>query len=272
MLIDDLARRTQTQARNMIDSAPGAPSSPFKPGTIGDRDPARFGGNELGKCWVNPNDMIDDYQIQDDEMVEWKPNLGPFPIDVPFVGSKRMTRTEADLLDELASDRGLAGLKKFQEITSNDPDDPGLAYATADEYFPRTDQNGNTVAGAEDGHNDAFRHAYWNALMTKHFGEDFAEAFGSAHEGVPGNPADKEAMDLHNNQVGRRIAAENPDASDEELAELVYEAVQNGDTVVIDGNGDLAYSDKVEVGQTGSADDPPADGGEAPPEYDSASE
>lgn len=242
------------------------------PGYPGDglSAPKTFGGGSPRPA--NANDLIDDYNVEVDEEVMWTPNLGPFPIDIPGVDPRKLTATEAELLDELASDYGLLGLKKFQEITSNDPEDLGLAYATANEYFPRTDQNGNAIPGVDDGHNDAFRHAYWNALLTKNFGEDFAAAFASAHEGVPNNPADREAMDLYNNEVGRRIAAENPDASDEELAELVYDAVQNGETVVIDANGDLAYSDQVEVGQNGTADDPPAEGDETPPEYDTVSE
>ena len=218
----------------------------------------------------DPQEILEEYQIEDDEMVNWTPNLGPFPIGILFVGSQKITKTEAELLDELASDYGLLGLKKFQEISSNDPNEPGLAFATADKYYPRTGKNGQRIPGADDGHNDAFRH--WNALMTRHFGEEFAAAMASAHEGAPGNPADREAMDVYNNEVGRRIAAENPEASDEELAQLIYEAVENGEMLVIDANGELAYSDEVEVGQTGTADDPPSQGGKTPPGYTSASE
>lgn len=248
------------------------PASILNPSSSNESDGGYSTGNPpLQVCRMDANSLIDDYQVADDEIVEWTPNLGPFPIDIPGVEPREMTRTEAELLDDLAKDKGLLGLKKFQDITSNDPNDPGQAYRTADEYFPRTDENGNPIAGAEDGHNDAFRHAYWNALMTRHFGEDFAAAFASAHEGVPGNPADREAMDLYNNQVGRRIAAENPDATDEELAQLISDAVNNGEMVVVAANGDLAFSDQVAVGQTGIADDPPAGGGDEPPEYDSGS-
>lgn len=41
--------------------------------------------------------------------------------------------------------------------------------------------------------------------------------------------------------------------------------------VVIDGNGELAFSDEVPVGQTGDADDPPRDSDNAPPAYDTGS-
>ena len=215
--------------------------------------------------------VLKDYQVVEDEMVRWRPNIGPFPIDLAFVESKWMTRTEAELLDRLGTERGLLGLKTFSDIASPDG---GQAYGTADEYFPQVDARDNLIPGGEDGHNDAFRHAYWNALMTKHFGEDFAAAFGTAHEGVPtnpitgqGNPPGREAMDLFNNELGRRIAHENPDATDDELADLVFEAVQDGEAVVIDARGELAFSDRVAVGATGEAAGEPLPGRIVPPDY-----
>ena len=96
--------------------------------------------------------------------------------------------------------------------------------------------------------------------MTRELGEEFAQAFTSAHEGVPGNPADKEAMDLYNNEVGRNIAVRHPDANNEQLAVLVMEALNDGRLIVIDGNGRLAWSDQVAWGLTGYADDAPAQG------------
>ena len=83
------------------------------------------------------------------------------------------------MLDEL----GLFGLKDFSDLR-------GTAFDTADERFP--DQ------GAEDGHNDAFRHAYWKARMVQEYGADWAARFGTVHESLPGNSADREAMDLYN--------------------------------------------------------------------------
>lgn len=216
------------------------------------------------------NQILTDYQVKEDEMTDYTPDLGPFPIDAPFVGSKKMTKTEARLLDELAG-TFMTDLKEFQSISSNDPKDPGKAYATANEKFPLLDGNGNPVKGGEDGHNDAFRHAYWNALMTDRFGEDFASAMGTAHEGVPGNPGAREAMDLYNNEVGRRIARDNPDASDSELADKVAEAVTNGEMVVIGADGNLTWSDQVGVGQTGDAKPDVLPGDKTPPDYSKSS-
>lgn len=61
-------------------------------------------------------------------------------------------------------------------------------------------------------------------------------------------------MDLYNNEVGRRIAVDNPNASPEELADLVQQAVNNGETVVIrpDGQG-LEWSNNIAPVDTGDS-------------------
>ncbi len=80
--------------------------------------------------------------------------------------------------------------------------------------------------GEHNGEGDAFRHAYWNALMTKRIGADIAGAFATAHETGSTNPEAEQMMDLHNNEIGRRIALENPEATDAELSRLVLRALQ----------------------------------------------
>lgn len=72
-----------------------------------------------------------------------------------------------------------------------------------------------------DGKADAFRHAYWNALMTRRTSAAFAAQFASAHEVGSTNSAAASAMDLHNNAVGRALAERFPAASDTELAQLL---------------------------------------------------
>jgi hypothetical protein len=76
---------------------------------------------------------------------------------------------------------------------------------------------------------DAVRHAYWNALMAKRaasvFGLEqgllFAEKMATAHEIGSVNIKTETAMDLSNNATGRRIFKENPNASDEQLLQLI---------------------------------------------------
>lgn len=186
-------------------------------------------------------DILEDYQVADDEVVEWEPG---FPAS-SFTEPRQVTRTEAGLLDSLS----LLNQLDFRDIHDD-------AFAESEDRYP-----GTTPRAGNDGHQDAFRHAYWNARLVREFGAEFARKFATAHEGLPGNPADREAMDLYNNEVGRRIAIQNPDADPDELADLVQRAVEEGDLVVVDDKGELAYSDQVPVGHHGQADDPPARGG-----------
>lgn len=80
---------------------------------------------------------------------------------------------------------------------------------------------------------DAFRHGIWNAEMTVLIGKEKAELFATAHEDkdVSGNESDgypKTAhrdMDLHNNEVGRNIGENNKDASEDEMADIIYEDI-----------------------------------------------
>lgn len=199
----------------------------------------------------NPlDDILNKPQVADDEMVQWEP---PFPASL-CTDPVEITRTEAQLLGLLS----LAKMKDFKDIKEH-------AEIEAEKRYPGRIPGDPTRDEQNNGHMDAFRHAYWNALMADKFGQDFATRFGTAHEGVPGNEADREAMDLYNNSVGRRIAREHPDASREELAGLVRGAVERGEMVVIDRNGELAWSNQVPVGQHGRANDPPRGGRPAEP-------
>jgi len=111
------------------------------------------------------------------------------------------------------------------------------AYAEAEKRFPNT--------FGEDDHQDAFRHAYASALLTQSYGEDWTERFTTAHETPPDNRATREAMDLYNNEVGRRIGREHPDATPEQLADLVQQSVRDGQTVVVGPDKKLDFSDTV---------------------------
>ncbi len=191
------------------------------------------------------------YQVADDQMIDYHPRVFG-AIDIPFTNSVRMTKTEGALIDKLTADRGLVGLHEFSGIKDR-------AFSEGVERFPDNPVPANIPAGSanmwqgNDGHRDAFRHAYWNALMTQQYGETWANAFATAHEGVPGNTANREAMDLYNNEVGRSIGAANRNATPEQLADLVEQSLNQGKLVVIDRNGDLEWSDRVVRGQHGMA-------------------
>jgi hypothetical protein len=67
---------------------------------------------------------------------------------------------------------------------------------------------------------NAFRHAYWMALLTRDISCNFAEAMGHAHEqdGVASTPNDHE-IDYWNNEVGREVGrdAYSKDWSDQKI-------------------------------------------------------
>ncbi|WP_433676371.1 DUF6973 domain-containing protein [Microbacterium gorillae] len=178
------------------------------------------------------DDILSDYQVSDDPdgMTEWP----AWPLSLA-TEPRTMTQTEADMLDRL----GLYWLFQLNDIQNE-------AFTEADSRYVTDDRN--------DDHNDAFRHAYWNARMADLMGEDWAAEFATAHEGSPDNIySAREAMDLYNNEVGRSIAVAHPDASPDELADLVSEAVEDGRLIVIDEDGNLRWSDQRPVGSPGDA-------------------
>lgn len=218
------------------------------------------GGLEIPKHKPNLSTIRQQYQVEEEDTVAYRPRLfGQF--DIPFTGTVMVTKTEAELLDQLTFDRGLLGLKGLDDLKNEVFDVAEERYpapSSAPPWVPAdpTDPDENRVRewGGNDGHQDAFRHAYWNARMAKEYGQEWTEQFATAHEGLAGNPATREAMDLYNNEVGRQIAAEHPNASDEALAALVQQAVEDGRLLVVDAQGDLAWSNEVPVGEHGLAD------------------
>jgi hypothetical protein len=245
-----LAELTAAEKRcadHIADLAHVAPLQPMPPGGYGPPAPGSGGPGTNGSLgWPSSSDanckppldqIVRHFRTPPDEMVNWQAT-GVSGVVADILGKKnlRITKKEAALLDH----RGLLDLRALKDMEEG-------ALAEANKQFQGE--------GLKDGHADAFRHAYWNAMMTASsaFGEKFSKDFTTAHEGRPGDPATSNAMDLYNNSIGRRIAHDNPGASRAELARLVRSAVNDGKLIVIDKNGGLAWSDAVPVGQTGKA-------------------
>lgn len=191
----------------------------------------------------SPHDeLLEKYQVATDPdgMTEWSPKWVGW---LPGVPGMKVTAGEAEMLNDLQDRQGLKGIK--------------AAYDIYQEALHRAE---NTFGGegGTDGHADAFRHAYWNAMLTQRFGEKWTQEYATAHERNPDSHPTPVAMDLHNNEVGRRIALENPDAGEEELRGLVEQAVRDGEMVVISTDERLDHSDQVDLGNTRSTstDDP----------------
>lgn len=84
---------------------------------------------------------------------------------------------------------------------------------------------------------DAFRHSYWNALNTTSVGISSAILFAAAHECESPSSNLCTSMDYFNNEVGRQIGLNNPDATAEMLSSIVFQALIDGDLNVISNLG-----------------------------------
>ncbi len=180
-------------------------------------------------------DLLAKYQVKTDGTTVWPSGLTGWIAEQAGFKKEKVTEAEAKLLDDLQMRKGLLGLKEFADIRQD-------ALHVAEGKFEGK--------GGTDGHADAFRHAYWNAMMTQRYGEEWARDFATAHERNPTSHHVPVAMDLHNNEVGRSIAKANPDASPEQMANLVEQAVKDGKMVVIDKNDTLVSSSESTPGET----------------------
>lgn len=264
-LIDPAVRQTQVrQAHTIVDRMQRGVRS-YREVMLGVRDAAdacsqellQLSGREAGLARAtiateliepreDPNDRIlHEYQVSDDpdgRIPLWTPSgLNGFLAGIFGKGSvelKNITAHEGEMLDAL--------LPGDLYVLSGYRDE---AEAVAKERFPQPDGN------PWNDHADAFRHAYWNALQTRWMGSGWTEEYTTAHERLRDRSADttaeEEAMDLYNNEVGRRIAEENPYATQEEVADLIEDAVNNGQLLVIGQGGELYWSNEIPIEDAG---------------------
>ena len=73
----------------------------------------------------------------------------------------------------------------------------------------------------------------WNAILTDKIGVEKAKKFADAHEQKPSNPIDHMEMDLHNNELGRRIAIKYAGQGYDVFSQKIQEAINNGEAKVI---------------------------------------
>ncbi len=92
---------------------------------------------------------------------------------------------------------------------------------------------------------DAFKHAFWMALLSQQVKVKKAKKLGFAHErfnsmqykkGKGGGDKAASEMDLWNNNVGARIGNLHKDAAEDTLINLIIEAVKNGEMRIIKKN------------------------------------
>ncbi|MFD1423395.1 DUF6973 domain-containing protein [Laceyella tengchongensis] len=83
-------------------------------------------------------------------------------------------------------------------------------------------------SGFSDGKADAFRHAMWNACMTREIGVALASDFATAHEQDPNQKATSKEMDLYNNWRGRKIATDAPNQVNTWYANTIVTQIGQG--------------------------------------------
>ena len=104
------------------------------------------------------------------------------------------------------------------------------AKTITEDYIDKTYGRENDFDGTQV---NAYRHAMWNAVMTDRIGEKKAKKFADAHEQFPNNPVEHMEMDLHNNELGRRIALEYAGQGYDVFSQKIQEAINNGEAKVI---------------------------------------
>jgi RHS repeat-associated protein len=93
-------------------------------------------------------------------------------------------------------------------------------------------QQGWASGEAHQGRIDAFRHAYWNALLAKAFGVENAAFVTDLHEEEHPNAQLEMQMDLNNNQFGRDIVEEDPKISNEEIQQKILDEIESGTEIL----------------------------------------
>lgn len=103
--------------------------------------------------------------------------------------------------------------------------------------YKRMADSASTTAGTGYGNGyyggriDAMRHAYWNALMVRGEGSDFAVAFARAHEDDnPNEPALSRQMDSYNNNIGQQVgeAYDRQGFTDADVIDQIRYLIGNG--------------------------------------------
>lgn len=120
------------------------------------------------------------------------------------------------------------------------PIDTATAKSDADKATAAAQSSG--YSGAHNGKQDAFRHAYWNVLMTRDIGAGQAKEVADIHEEYNPGPSIEHNMDDFNNMRGRN-AYTGSVTSDSGLVTVIKSKVNSGDLLYIK-NGILVYTNE----------------------------
>ncbi|RDI23081.1 DUF6973 domain-containing protein [Lentzea flaviverrucosa] len=186
--------------------------------------------------------IFEEYQVEADPRGVYK-----FPA---FKGAS-LTEAEWDALivracDERISIRSFKGCGPYDTPQFYNLLATMFAYQQVAQNVSERLYPGENLAG---GKMDAFRHTYWNMLMARKYGVEFAAEFTTAHERGASNSDIQEPMDLYNNELGR-LAAVNfkDDGKFESDIKYVKDLVDSGKALVIGPDYKLRRSNEVPNG------------------------
>lgn len=170
---------------------------------------------------ANPDLSFDELDIYVKDLTKSLAEINPLGIYYP--SPIALNPDERVLYNESPS-KGLTAMKCGATATN----------ATVDEY-------------GINGHNDdsdAFRHAYWNALMVKNIDFSFAKRWATAHETGASDQATIEySMDMFNNSKGREVYGSSGSTTDSGLRNTTRAWVKSGKMRKISGSS-LVPTDK----------------------------
>ncbi len=180
---------------------------------------------------------------------------GKWPISAPFLFLYLKKAKEMESFGKTSNIRqlGYAMQHPINAARVGSAIDGGCNISSTAHNFAFNIQKRLGLSGGKEGdQRNAIRHTLWQAIITKEMGTDHAERIGNAHEDnldvdlskrIFGSidQADK-AVDLLNNNIGRKIGADNKGASNKTLAGKVMETFYKQGLWTVTRNGDGSFS------------------------------
>ena len=118
------------------------------------------------------------------------------------------------VVDKWGEPRGSTYVEAIKCVFLVGPFDCAKAKTDADNAG-ETARNNYPANTLHNGIGDAFRHCYWNALMTISIGRDQAKKVADLHEdNNPTGPLAERVMDLFNNEIGRQVGSDSKTADE----------------------------------------------------------
>jgi hypothetical protein len=179
---------------------------------------------------------------------------GKFVFDNPNAALKINEDKSGSLLLTQNTTRFTVSLSQNSDDVRNDKGD-SIQYSDWEGDHSNLLENENhfkeTGAVNEGTQSNAYRHTLWQAEITEEFGEDNAVKAGNAHELNPRVPYKEEGynnleeadsyIDQRNNEIGRTIGTQNPNTSQNILADKVLDYYYQNGLWELEKNGDKYF-------------------------------